>query len=75
MIFEIKLVALNGKFIHQIEAEGMKQEEEETNHADLVLAHHIGEADSPYCDACNTCVALFDNCNGSDGYPQFFFKM
>jgi len=59
MIFEIKLVALNGKFIHQIEAEGMKQEEEETNDADLILAHRIGEADSPYCDACNTVVEEF----------------
>ena len=58
MIFEIKLVALNNKFIHEIEAEALEQEKAEADRLDLLLAQRIGHADSPYCDACNTCVII-----------------
>eukprot|EP00959_Pyramimonas_sp_CCMP1952_P251995 5265307-Pyramimonas_sp.AAC.1 len=59
MIFEIKLVALNGKFIHEIEAEALEQQKEEAHKLDLLLAQRIGQSDSPYCDACNTFVEEF----------------
>mmetsp|Transcript_18088 Transcript_18088/g.39564 ORF Transcript_18088/g.39564 Transcript_18088/m.39564 type:complete len:258 (-) Transcript_18088:321-1094(-) len=37
----------------------MEQEKAEADRLDLLLAQHIGQADSPYCDACNTFVEEF----------------
>lgn len=56
LLFEIRLVTLNGQSLEQLEAAVAA---DDASAVDSVLAERFGQRTSPYCDACETFVEEF----------------